>query len=415
MFDFHSAFLNGELDVDEDIYMEQPPHHAVKNPNIFVVKLHKSLYGLKQAGKKWYNSLSRSLADIGFQKSEADPAVFYAHVDNDIIVLAIHVDDCTITGSSESLQNQFKARIGEKFKLTDLGPISWLLGFAITRDRAARTITLSQRAYIETILRRFNFEDCKPLAMPMDPNTQLSKDQSPTSVKEKAEMSVVPYRESVGSLNWAAVGTRPDIAFVVGVLSQYLENPGWVHWEAVKRVFRYLQGTKDWKLTYGGATRGIIGFTDADGASQEHRRAISGSVILIDGGAVSWSSKKQELVTLSTTEAEYVATTHAAKEIIWFRRLLGEIFRPLAYPITLYSDNQSSIALAHTQGQFHARTKHIDIRYHYIRYMIEKGEIRLIYCPTEDMTADILTKALPSGKAKHFAHALGLLRFAGEC
>jgi len=165
----------------------------------------------------------------------------------------------------------------------------------------------------------------------------------------------------------------------------------------------------------GGATRGIIGFTDADGASQEHRRAISGSVILIDGGAVSWSSKKQELVTLSTTEAEYVATTHAAKEIIWFRRLLGEIFRPLAYPITLYSDNQSSIALAHTQGQFHARTKHIDIRYHYIRYMIEKGEIRLIYCPTEDMTADILTKALPSGKAKHFAHALGLLRFAGEC
>jgi hypothetical protein len=415
MFDFHSAFLNGELDDDEDIYMEQPPDHPVDDPDRFVVKLHKSIYGLKQAGKKWYDSLSRSLADIGFQKSEADPAVFYAHAGGDVVILAIHVDDCTITSSSVSLQEVFKARIGTKFKLTDLGAISWLLGFTITRDRAARTISLSQHAYISTILRRFNFEDCKPLAMPMDPNTQLTKEQCPTTVEEIAEMKVVPYREAVGSLNWAAVGTRPDISFVVGVLSQYLENPGRVHWEAVKRVFRYLQGTKDWRLTYGGEARGIMGFTDADGASQEHRRAISGSVILIDGGAVSWSSKKQELVTLSTTEAEYVATTHAAKEIIWFRRLLGEIFRPLEYPITLYSDNQSSIALAHTQGQFHARTKHIDIRYHFIRYTIDNGQIQLMYCPTEDMTADILTKALPSGKAKHFARALGLIRFAGEC
>jgi hypothetical protein len=267
MFDFHSEFLNGELDADEDIYMEQPPHHAIANPTQYIVKLHKTIYSLKQARKKWYDLLSRSLADIGFRKSEADPAVFHAHVGNNIIILAIHVDDCTITSSSELLQNNFKARIGEKFKLTNLGPISWLLGFAITRDHAARTITLSQCAYIETILRQFNFDDCKPLAMPMDPNTQLSKDQSPTSVEEIVEMSAVPYRESVGSLNWAAIGTRPDIVFVVGTLSQYLENPGRVHWEAVKWVFRYLQGTKDWKLTYGGATRGIVGFTDADSAS----------------------------------------------------------------------------------------------------------------------------------------------------
>jgi hypothetical protein len=136
---------------------------------------------------------------------------------------------------------------------------------------------------------------------------------------------------------------------------------------------------------------------------------------LIDGGAISWSSKRQELVTLSTTEAEYVATTHAAKEIIWFRRLLDKIFRPLKYLIILYSDNQASIALAHSEGKFHTCTKHIDIWYHYIRYVIDNGDIQLIYCSTEDQTADILMKALPSGKAKHFAHALGLLRFAGEC
>jgi len=131
---------------------------------------------------------------------------------------------------------------------------------------------------------------------------------------------------------------------------------------------------------------------------------------------VSWSSKKQELITLLTTEAKYITTTHAAKEIIWFCHLVGEIFRPLEHTITLYSDNQSSIALTHTQGQFHTHTKHIDIWYHYIRYIIDKGDIQLIYChPMEDMTADILMKALPSRKAKHFTHTLGLLQFAGEC
>jgi hypothetical protein len=163
------------------------------------------------------------------------------------------------------------------------------------------------------------------------------------------------------------------------------------------------------KLVYGGSeVRGLEGFTDADGAMQEHRWAISGYVILIDGGAVSWCSKKQELVTLSTTEAEYVAATHAAKELIWFRRLIGEIFRPLEHPITLHSDNQSAIALAHSQGHFHARTKHIDIQWHFIRYFIENGSIELIYCPTEDMTTDILTKPLPGTKIKYFTRALGL-------
>jgi hypothetical protein len=222
-------------------------------------------------------------------------------------------------------------------------------------------------------------------------------------------MKGVPYREAVGSLNWASVGTRPDISFVVGTLSQFLENPGEVHWEAVKRVFRYLKGTKDLRLVYGGERKGLEGFTDADGMSQEHRRAISGYAILIDGGAVSWSSKKQELVTLSTTEAKYVAMTHAAKEIIWLRQFLGEIFRPLEHPIPLHADNQSAIALAHNEDTFHARTKHIDIRYHFIRYVIDNGFIHLIYCPTEDMKADILTKALPSAKAKHLANSLGLI------
>ena len=147
---------------------------------------------------------------------------------------------------------------------------------------------------------------------------------------------------------------------------------------------------------------------DADGASQDHRRAISGYVFMVDGGAVSWSSKKQELVTLSTTEAEYMAATHAVKEALWLRRLISDLFPDsLSAPTTLYGDNQSAIALAHG-GQYHSRTKHIDIRYHFIRYIIEAGSIKLIYCPTDEQTADTLTKALPSAKVKHFAAAMGL-------
>ena len=163
-------------------------------------------------------------------------------------------------------------------------------------------------------------------------------------------------------MNWIAVSSQPNIAFVIGQLVQYLKNPGQVHWEVAKQVMRYLKSTKEKKLVYGASGKsGLKSFTDADGASQDHRQAISGFAVLIDGGAVSWSSKKQELVTLSMMEAEYVAVTHAAKELMWFRRLLSEIFQPLKVPIKLYSDNQSAIALAHSDGQFHACTKHIDI------------------------------------------------------
>ncbi|THG92494.1 hypothetical protein EW026_g8421 [Hermanssonia centrifuga] len=407
-FDFNSAYLNSTLDDDEVIYLEQPPDFAEKDPKNYVLRLRKALYGLKQGGRKWYEHLCIALADLGFNRAESDYGVFFAIDANNITVLAIHVDDCAITGSSTPLISEYKRRIGEKYPLTDLGEVSWLLGIKVARDREARTLSLSQHAYIDSILARFNFTDLKPSSIPMDPNLQLTKSQCPTSLADIARMRKIPYREAIGSLMYAAVGTRPDISFAISTLAQFSQNPGWTHWEAVKRVFRYLLGTKNLVLQYGGVQRGLEGYVDADGASQEHRHAITGYVFLVDGGAVSWSSKKQELVTLSTTEAEYVAATHAAKEAMWIRRLLGEVFRPLDGPTTLYSDSQSAIALT-KDGQYHARTKHIDIRYHFIRYVVEAGTLRLIYCPTNDMTADTLTKALPSPKVKHFARALGLV------
>jgi hypothetical protein len=219
-------------------------------------------------------------------------------------------------------------------------------------------------------------------------------------------MCKVPYREVIGSLMYASVATHPDITFAISTLSQFLENPGEAHWEAVKWVFRYLLGMHDLVLTYGGEQHDLEGYTDVDGASQDHCQAISGHAFMIDSRAVSWSSWKQELVTLSTAEAEYIAAMHAAKECIWMHCLIGELFPPsVLQSTTVHCNNQAVLVLA-KDNNYHARTKHIDIGYHFIHYTVLKKIINLVYCPTNNMMADILTKALLCWKVT--CHVLGL-------
>ena len=384
--------------------MEQPEGYEESNWKQYICKLQKSLYGLKQAGWKWYKALSKALTDIGFNKSEAEPAVFYAHQKHKMAILACHVDNCMITGSSQQLIQSYKGKLKSKYSLTDLGLAKWPLRMKITRDLEARTISLLQLLYIKSILTKFNFMDLKPFSTPMDPLIQLSKDQCPQTLEEIADMKKIPYHEAINLLNYCTVATQPDIAFFVSLLAQYMDNPGWTHWEAIKQVFQYLSGTKDWRLVYGTMDNGL----DADGSSQEHRHTISRYVFLVNGRAISWSSKKQEVVTLSTTESEYVAATYATKEALWLRCLINKVFHPFEELITLYSDLQSAIALT-KDSFYHTHTKHIDIRYHFIQFIVQNGSINLIYCPTEDMTADILTKALPNSQAKHFAKLLRLL------
>jgi Reverse transcriptase (RNA-dependent DNA polymerase) len=245
MFDFHSTFLNGKLDSDEEVFMEQPYRYEQSDGRRYVCKLFKSLYGLKQADCKWYDVLCRTLAEIRFKQSDTDPAVFYIHQGSNIIVLACHVNDCTIIGMPHDLVQSYKDKLKMKYSLTDLGPVKWLLGIKVTRDLKARTVSLSQLSYIDSILTCFNFTDLKPFATPMDPLIWLSKDQCPQTLEEVADMCKVPYREAVGSLNYCAVVMRLDIAFFVSLLAQFMENPGRIHWEAIKQVFRYLSGTKN--------------------------------------------------------------------------------------------------------------------------------------------------------------------------
>lgn len=379
-FNFNSAYLN--LKLDEEVYLEQPPNHKFADRRKYVLKLLKALYGLKQGGQKLYETLSATLADLGFACAEANYGVFFKRNGSHLVILAIHIDDCLITGSSTHLPTEYKWQLAAKYKLTDLGPISWLLGIKVSRDLSARTLALLQHAYIEAIIMHFNFDDLKPISTPMDPSLQLSKSQCPKLAADISRMRRVLYKEAIRSLMYTAMGTFPDITFAVSTLVQFSQNPGWVHWEAVKRVFCYLLSTKTLSLVYGRGQHRLEGYVDADGASQEHRCAITGYVFLVDGGAVSWSSKKQELITLSMAESEYVAATHAAKEAIWLCRLIGEVFRPLSKPTTLHSDSQSAIALT-VDGSYHARTKHIDICYHFIHYSIDAGSIRLVVETTE--------------------------------
>jgi hypothetical protein len=414
--DVKSAYLYGKLEEDEQIYMRPPPGiqlSGIKPGQVLLLLL--ALYGLKQAGRRWYKVLWAIMSEIGLKRSEFDHAVFYRHIPNgSIAIIFVHVDDMSLVASSQDVMDSLKSKLTSRLEIVDSGAIHWLLGIEIRRNITTRTIHLSQRAYLEAIIARYGFADTKPRAVPMDPHLHLSREQCPTTVEDFAKMKDKPYREALGALMYAAVATRPDLAFAIGQLARYQDSPGIVHWNALKHVYQYLKGTLDLELVLGASHEhdsDFTGYSDADGMSTEGRHAISGYVFLVGSGAVSWSSKRQDIVTLSTTEAEYVALTHAAKEATWLRSFIMDVFGSRAAPITLFSDNQSAIALAR-DDRFHARTKHIDIRFHFIRYVIADGRIKLEYCPTEDMVADVLTKALPSMKAKHFASSMGLRRRA---
>ena len=247
----------------------------------------------------------------------------------------------------------------------------------------------------------------------MDPASWLSTIQSPLTTKEYAAMKHVPYHEAVGSLMYATLGTWPDICYAVQTVSKFNNKPGLAHWEAVKHIFKYLIGTKNLWLCYGSLMKELLGYVDADSSMSEDWRAISGYAFMVNGGAVSWSTKQQELISLLTTKSKYVAVTHATKEALWLHTMISQLFGVILPPTTLFSDNQSAIALM-KEHQYHAHMKHIDIFFHFIWWIVDDGKLRLIYCPTEEMVADALTKALLLTKVKHFADAFSLIAVRGH-
>jgi transposase InsO family protein len=413
--DVNTAFLNGDL--DEEIYMRQPDGYVVPGKEHLVCKLDKSLYGLKQAGRSWYTKIDNVLLELGFDRLEADHCVYQFHDVDLVIYIALYVDDLLILSNSTPRLDRFKRQLSQIFDMKDLGEAHYVLGFQIHRDRQARTLSISQGEYIKNVLDRFDMLDCKPVATPLATGVKLLKSDCPSSPEDVEAMSAIPYQQAIGAIMYAMQGTRPDIAYAVTALSQFSHNPGHVHWTGVKRLLRYLRGTIDFKLTYAGSPSSpadirsfpaLSGFCDADwGSDLNDRRSITGYVFTLAGGAISWQSKKQPTVALSSVEAEYMASTQATKEALWWRTFLKELGFSIESPTQLFSDSQGSIALA-KNPEYHSRTKHIDIQHHFVREHVANHNVCFDFVGTESMVADVLTKALPRDSHNKFVKAMGI-------
>lgn len=405
--DISHAFIKGDL--DEEIYMEQPEGFQQHGPE-YVCRLRKSIYGLKQAARQWNKKLHDTLQDMGFKRIESDRSVYVYSKDGVRIIIPIFVDDITLAGKSKKAIDETIAELSRRFKLRDLGPTSFLLGIHITRDWDKHTISLSQRQYVVDMLEKFNHGNCSPVQTPMEPGLRLSASMGATTEEDKALMATVPYLSAVGAMMYLACTTRPDIANAVGVLARFSANPGPAHWKAVKHLFRYLQGTKDLKLVYGpdpDSNEQFTSFTDSShGDNLDNGRSTGGYLVKYGTGAISWSSKLQSVVALSTSEAEFIAAVEAGKEIIWMRKILGEFGYTISGPSILRCDNQSSIQVA-KNPEHHGRMKHLDLRFFWLRDQVENGEIGITYLPTAEMPADCLTKPLSREKVVHCRRLMG--------
>ncbi|KAL5834460.1 hypothetical protein ACOSQ4_013957 [Xanthoceras sorbifolium] len=403
--DVKTAFLHGDL--EEEIYMRQPEGFKEAGKENLVCRLKKSLYGLKQAPRQWYKKFDSFMSSSGFTRCQADHCCYIKRFDNSFIILLLYVDDMLVAGSDMQEIMNLKRELSKQFAMKDLGAAKQILGMRIKRDTKSGTLLLSQAEYIKKVLSRFNMQDAKPVSTPLGVHFRLSKEQSPKTEEERTHMAKVPYASAIGSLMYAMVCTRPDIAQAVGAVSRYMNNPGKIHWEAVKWILRYLRGTTNKTLCFKGGDTTLTGYVDADLAGNvDIRKSTTGYVYTLGGTAVSWVSQLQKIVALSTTEAEYVAVTEASKEMVWLQSFLEELGKKQEDNI-LYCDSQSAIHLAKNPS-FHSRTKHIQLRYHFIRSLLEDGILKLEKISGAQNPADMLTKTVTTDKLKLCSASVGL-------
>lgn len=389
--DVPQAFTQAAL--DEVVYMEMPEGFEVPG---MVCRLKKSLYGLKQAPRNWYLLVSAFIREeLGFEACISDPCLFHKRSSTgQVMLLFLFVDDMQFAFDSkdEKEYEKFHAALKKRFNITSLGESKFMLGMRITRDRSARTITLDQELYISKALERFGLERCKPARTP---GMQSPPEDKEGRLSKPADLKM--YQEKVGTLLYAAISTRPDIAFDVNRLSQHMLAPTEGDARACDRVFQYLAGTKKHGLLFGRKDRDtpvVSAYADADwGNDKLDRKSVTGWIAMVNGDPVSWASKKQKVVAQSTCEAELYAEAAAINESKWLNGLLTEIGTQIPEAPLIYGDNQSAQELSKNDIKSE-RTKHIDIKYHYIHDEVNSGRIRLQWIPTKRQLADILTKAL---------------------
>jgi Reverse transcriptase (RNA-dependent DNA polymerase)/gag-polypeptide of LTR copia-type/GAG-pre-integrase domain len=384
--DVQNAFLHGQL--DETVYMTQPPGFVDPNHPHHVCKLSKALYGLKQSPRAWFRTLSTALVALGFHASTYDPSLFVFHSHNITITLLVYVDDIIITGNNSSSLHNLISLLQKQFALKTLGSLTFFLGIEVLHTPSG--LHLSQTKYIKDLLLRANMHNSKPCYSPMDSHLTLSKFDTPLMDNPSL------YRMIVGALQYVTI-TRPDITFAVNKVSQFMHSPSLTHWTAVKRILRYLNGsiTHGIQLTKTDSFQ-LHAYSDADWAGcVDDRHSTSGFAIFLGPNLLSWSSKKQVTVSRSSTEAEYRALALAAAELIWLQYLLTELHIDIFLPPILWCDNIGATFLA-SNPMFHARTKHVEIDYHFIRERAQANQLIIRFICSKDQTADVLTKPLPS-------------------
>ena len=403
-FDVCTAFLHSP--VEEEVYMRQPEGYVKYDTDgtPFVCKLLRSLYGLKQAPRNWNKLVTEWLIDFGFTQCLTDPGAYTITVKGSLFVLCVYVDDCILVGRKSPFISDFKIKFSDRFKIEDLGPASWLLGCTITRDRQKRTICIGQRQLMSDLLDEFGMENCSPLGTPLPAKTlDAVALESPL-----LDVTKFRYARLVGKLAYASNCTRPDITAAVNFLTRFMSKPTEHTWQLAKRVLRYVKGTIDYSLIYHGSGDPIpTCWQDASFADGPGRRSRTGFVILMCDAAVAWGSRLQVTVCLSTVEAEYVALCAAAQELKYILQLLEGFGIVIHRPVLVHEDNKGCVFLAMNMSTTN-KSKHIDIKYHFIRQCIREKKMTVVWCETSQMIADILTKFSLSS-SQHLALALKMM------
>ena len=395
--DVKNAFLHGDL--QEKIYMHIPPGFNTVQTEGKVLKLRRSLYGLKQSPRAWFGRFRKAMLKLGFSQSNADHTLFYKRCGGKLTILIVYVDDIVITGDDDQGIERVKQHLRNEFEVKDLGEMRYFLGIEVSRS--SRGIYLSQRKYVLDLLSETGMSGCRPALTPIEQNHRLTSESGEPVDREQ-------YQRLVGRLIYLS-HTRPDIAFAVSVVSQFMHSPKTHHMDAVNRIIRYLKGCPGRGLLYkSSGNLQIECYTDADWAgSLDDRRSTSGYCTFVGGNIVTWRSKKQNVVARSTAEAEFRAMAHGVCELLWLKIILMELGLFQARPLMMYCDNKAALDIAHNPVQ-HGRTKHIEIDRHFIKEKLDQGIICMHYGSSSNQLADILTKGLAEKVFSSLCSKMGL-------
>ena len=388
--DFKSAYLNARRkENDKPVYMHPPKGAAeiLGIPDNYVWLIKRALYGMPDSARLWNNELLTTLKNLGFRQSGFDPCLIYKISKKEFTIATLVVDDMLIASKCKQHADDLINGLRKKYKLKDMGDARYTLGIHIDHKPNSNSLSLSQKLYIRTMVKRYNMQRANTAKMPADKGSKLRKDMPGDECQKD-------YRALIGSLLYA-VQTRPDIATIISDLSRYLDCAKTTHWKAALRVLRYLNATANFSLKYNPVIeRGgeLTVYVDAaHNYDVDTRRSRTGYIIFFNACPILWRSTLQPIITLSSTEAEYVALCTAAKEALWLKRMLSQIGFRQQQPVKIYIDNRAAIAIAEND-KVTMRTRHIDLRFHWVREQIKNGEIVLLHVPGENNPADVLTK-----------------------